>query len=156
MVTGRARPVKAENARTIRPRQSMRDGAEGSILAKRTLTERRDLRTLLMLGKCTRGGAGIMKFVTIRDLRANTARLRKDLQKDRELVLTVNGRPFALMTPVEPDMVEEEVLAIRRARAQAALGRIRAKAKADGLDRVSMAETEAIIAQVRRERRAGD
>jgi len=97
-----------------------------------------------------------MKFVTIRDLRANTARLRKDLQKDRELVLTVNGRPFALMTPVEPDMVEEEVLAIRRARAQAALGRIRAKAKADGLDRVSMAETEAIIAQVRRERRAGD
>ena len=97
-----------------------------------------------------------MKFVTIRDLRANTAQLRKDLRKDREVVLTANGRPFALMTPVEPDTVEEEVLAIRRARAQAALSRIRAKAKTDGLDRTSMDEIGAIIAKVRRERRAAD
>jgi antitoxin (DNA-binding transcriptional repressor) of toxin-antitoxin stability system len=97
-----------------------------------------------------------MKFVTIRDLRGNTARLRKDLQQDREIVLTANGRPFALMTPVEPDTVEEEVLAIRRARAQAALSRIRAKAKADGLDRINMSEIDAIIAKVRRERRAAD
>jgi antitoxin (DNA-binding transcriptional repressor) of toxin-antitoxin stability system len=95
-----------------------------------------------------------MKFITIRDLRANTARLRKDLQEDREIVLTANGRPFALMTPVGPDAVEEELLAIRRARAQAALGRIRAKAKAEGLGRTSMGEIEAIIANVRRERRA--
>jgi antitoxin (DNA-binding transcriptional repressor) of toxin-antitoxin stability system len=58
-----------------------------------------------------------MKFVTIRDLRGNTARLRRDLREDREIVLTANGRPFALMTPVEPDTVEEELLAIRRARA---------------------------------------
>jgi len=94
-----------------------------------------------------------MRFVTIRDLRANIARLRKDLQEDREIVLTANGRPFALMTPVEPDTVEEEVLAIRRARAQAALSRIRAKAKAEGLDRMSMAEIDAVIAKVRRERR---
>ncbi len=97
-----------------------------------------------------------MKFVTIRDLRANTARLRKDLQEDREIVVTANGRPFALMMPVEPDTVEEEVLAIRRARAQAALSRIRAKAKADRLDRTSMREIDAIIAKVRRERRAGE
>ena len=94
-----------------------------------------------------------MKFVTIRDLRASTARLRKDLREDREIVLTANGRPFAVMTPVEPDTVEEELVAIRRARAQAALGRIRAKAKARGLDRLSMREIDAIIAKARRERR---
>jgi len=97
-----------------------------------------------------------MKFITIRGLRANTARLRKDLQQDREIVLTANGRPFALMTPVEPETVEEEVLAIRRARAQAALSRIRAKAKAQGLDSMSMGKVNAIIAKVRRERRAAE
>jgi antitoxin (DNA-binding transcriptional repressor) of toxin-antitoxin stability system len=97
-----------------------------------------------------------MKFVTIRDLRGNTAQIRRDLQEDREIVLTANGRPFALMTPVEPDTVEEEVLAIRRARAQAALSRARATAKADGRDRMSMADVDALVAEVRRERRADE
>ena len=94
-----------------------------------------------------------MKFVTIRDLRANIGRLRKDLKEGHEIVVTANGRPFALMTPVEPDTVEEELLAIRRARAQAALSRIRAKAKADGLDRMRPADVDAVIAKARRSRR---
>ena len=95
-----------------------------------------------------------MKFITVRDLRNSTARLRKDLKIDREVVVTANGRPFAVMTRVEPDRVEEEILAIRRARARAALERIRAKAKADGLDRMTMDEIDAIIAKARRERRS--
>ena len=97
-----------------------------------------------------------MKFVTVRELRSSTARLRKSLQKDREIVVTVNGRPFALMTPVEPDTVEEEVLALRRARAQVALSRARAKAKADGLDRMSMDKIDTVIASARRERRRSE
>ncbi len=96
-----------------------------------------------------------MKFVTIRDLRGSTAQFRKDLQEDREIVLTANGRPFAVVTPVEPDTVEEEVLAIRRARAQAALSRIRARAEADGRDAMGVDEVDALIARVRQERRAG-
>ncbi len=94
-----------------------------------------------------------MKFITVRDLRSSTARLRKELQRDREVVLTANGRPFAIMTRVEPDGVEEEIIAMRRARAQAALSRIRAKAKADGLDRMTMNEINALISKARRERR---
>jgi len=93
-----------------------------------------------------------MKFITIRDLRSNTAQLRKDLAAEREVVVTANGRPFAVMTRVEPDRVEEEILAIRRARARGALSRIRAKAKADGLDRLTMDQIDAIIAEARRER----
>ena len=95
-----------------------------------------------------------MKFITIRDLRSSTARLRKDLKTDREIVVTANGRPFAVMTRVEPDGVEEEILAIRRARARAALSRIRAKARADGLDRMTMDDIDAIIAKARREKRS--
>ena len=57
------------------------------------------------------------------------------------------------MTRMEPDRLEEEILAIRRARAQAALSRIRAKAKATGLDRLTMEQIDAIIAEARRETR---
>jgi hypothetical protein len=59
-------------------------------------------------------------------------------------VITANGRPFAVMTRVEPDKLEEEILAIRRARAAAALSRIRVKAKAEGLDRLTMEQIDGI------------
>jgi antitoxin (DNA-binding transcriptional repressor) of toxin-antitoxin stability system len=75
-----------------------------------------------------------MKFISIRDLRNDTAGLRRDLQADREIVVTANGRPIAIMTRVDPDTVEEEILAIRRARARAALSRMRDRARSEGLD----------------------
>jgi antitoxin (DNA-binding transcriptional repressor) of toxin-antitoxin stability system len=95
-----------------------------------------------------------MKFITIRDLRSNTARLRKDLRTENEIIVTANGRPFAVMTPVGPDSVEEEVRAIRRARGLAALARIQAKAKADGLDKLTMDEIDAVVAEARHGRRS--
>ena len=95
-----------------------------------------------------------MKFVSIRDLRSDTAAIRRDLQANREIVVTANGRPIALMTHVDPDTVEEEILAIRRARARAALSRTRARAKAEGLDRLTMDEIDDIVATARREGRS--
>lgn len=97
--------------------------------------------------------SAIMKLMSIRDLRTGTARLRRDILGD-DVVVTANGRPFAVMTRIDPDRIEDELLAIRRARAQAAVSRIRARAKANGLDRLTMRDIDAIIAQDRRERRA--
>jgi len=94
-----------------------------------------------------------MKFVTIRDLRSKTAAIRKDLEHEREIVLTANGRPFAVMTPVESDTVEDEIRAIRRARAKAAVERVRTAAKARGLDDLTMNEIDTLIAEARRARR---
>ena len=93
-----------------------------------------------------------MKFISIRNLRENTARIRKDLDKEGEVVVTANGRPFAVMTRVKPDKLEEEILAIRRARAASAISRLRQKAKAKGLDRLTMEQIDTIIAEARRER----
>jgi antitoxin (DNA-binding transcriptional repressor) of toxin-antitoxin stability system len=96
-----------------------------------------------------------MKFVNVRELRSNTATIRQDLAQAREIILTVNGRPFALMTPVEPETVEEELQAIRRARARAAVDRLRAQAKAAGADRLAPEAIDAEIAAARRSRRRG-
>ena len=94
-----------------------------------------------------------MKFVTIRDLRSKTAAIRKDLEQEREIVVTANGRPFAVMTPVGSDTVEDEIRAIRRARAKAAVERIRTQAKARGLDKLTTKEIDTLIAEARRARR---
>jgi antitoxin (DNA-binding transcriptional repressor) of toxin-antitoxin stability system len=95
-----------------------------------------------------------MKFMTVRDLRSNTAAIRKNLAREREIVLTANGKPFAVMTPVDSDSVEEEIVAMRRVRAQAAISRIRAKARRDSLDGLTTAKIDALIAKARRERRS--
>jgi antitoxin (DNA-binding transcriptional repressor) of toxin-antitoxin stability system len=95
-----------------------------------------------------------MKFMTVRDLRSNTATIRKNLAHDREIVLTANGKPFAVMTPVDPDCIEEEIVALRRVRAQAALSRIRAKARGDSLDGLAAATIDALVAKARRGRKS--
>ena len=95
-----------------------------------------------------------MKFISIRDLRSRTAAIRKELAAERDMVLTANGRPFAILAAVHPDCVEEDLRAIRSARALAAMERMQANARARGLDRMTMEEIDALIAKARRERAA--
>ena len=94
-----------------------------------------------------------MKFVSVREFRSNTATVRQELETEREIVLTSNGKPFAMLTPVEPDTVEDEASAIRQARARLAIDRIRDHARKTGLDKLTMREVDDLIANVRRERR---
>jgi antitoxin (DNA-binding transcriptional repressor) of toxin-antitoxin stability system len=94
-----------------------------------------------------------MKFVTIRELRSKTASLRQDLAQAREIVLTANGRPIAVMTPVTAETVEEEIRAIRHARARAAIDSGRAAARAAGVGKFTMKDIDAEIAVARRARR---
>jgi antitoxin (DNA-binding transcriptional repressor) of toxin-antitoxin stability system len=94
-----------------------------------------------------------MKFVSIRELRSKIASIRRDLAQAREIVLTANGRPFAVMTPVSADTVEEEIQAIRRARTRAAIDGLRVAARAAGVDKLTMEDIDAEIAVARRARR---
>jgi len=96
-----------------------------------------------------------MKFVTIRDFRNKTAAIRKALSSEHEIVLTSNGRPFAIMADVDEDSFEQKLAALRRTRAYAVLDRIRTRAKATGVDGLTMEEIDAEIAKARRERQRG-
>jgi prevent-host-death family protein len=94
-----------------------------------------------------------MEFVTIRDLRLKPAEVWDKLRRQREVILTSNGRPVAVIAGVREDDVEETVAALRRARAQAAVSRLRRAAAEHGVDRLPPIEIESEIARVRRERR---
>jgi prevent-host-death family protein len=92
--------------------------------------------------------------VTIRDLRLKPGEVWDKLRQQREIILTSNGRPVAVIAGVGENDVEETLAALRQARAQAAVSRLRRTAAMRGTNKLSAAEIEAEIAQVRRERRA--
>jgi prevent-host-death family protein len=93
-----------------------------------------------------------MRFFSSKDLRNRPGRLRRSL-REHDVVLTANGKPFALVVSVEEDEVEEMAALLRRARAQQAVSRMRRQAAEQG-ERVSEDEVEAEIRGVRSERKA--
>jgi prevent-host-death family protein len=91
-----------------------------------------------------------MKFVTSREIRANPATLW-EVRDSGETVITVNGRPTALVIPVGDDL-ENTIATVRKARASAALERIRLFARERGLDALSNDEIGREIAKSRKRR----
>lgn len=71
-----------------------------------------------------------MRFVTVRDFRVNPAKLWRQVEAD-DLVVTSNGRPIALLSPLDPERVDETLTLLDRLRAQMAVSRLR-KAASDG------------------------
>ena len=97
-----------------------------------------------------------MDYVTVRELRAESGKVWDRVEAGEEIVVTRNGKPFALLLHTEPGEVEEALRAWRAARFGAMLDRVHAHAVAKGLDRITAEEIEAEIAAVRAERRAGN
>jgi antitoxin (DNA-binding transcriptional repressor) of toxin-antitoxin stability system len=74
-----------------------------------------------------------MKFITVRDLRTTPAQVWKDLPGEQEIVITNNGKPIALLTPLSDTDMEDTVTAVRRARAITALKKLRSSSLKKGL-----------------------
>lgn len=93
-----------------------------------------------------------MRFISVRDLRSKSAQVWRQLAEEKELVVTSNGRPIAILSAVQEDRLEETLAAIRRARAMAAVDAMQQRALKMGLDTMTLEEINAIIEEVRRER----
>ena len=96
-----------------------------------------------------------MDFVTTKELRAESGKVWEKIEAGEEIVITRNGKPFALLTGTQPSRLEEDLKLIRRARATAAISRMRAQAKAAGAAKMTQKEINAEIAAVRENKRAG-
>ncbi len=94
-----------------------------------------------------------MDFVTVRELRSESAEVWEKLETGEELVITRNGKPFALLVHTEPAQLEQTLRAIRSERFAAMVQKMHEHAVERGLDRMTMDEIDAEIAQVRKERR---
>jgi antitoxin (DNA-binding transcriptional repressor) of toxin-antitoxin stability system len=93
-----------------------------------------------------------MKFVSVRDLRGKSAQLWKELPEEREMVITSNGRPIAILSAISESNLEESLAALRQARAVKAVASLQRRSVEQGTDRISMGEINAEIKAVRKKR----
>ncbi|HEX8903949.1 MAG TPA: type II toxin-antitoxin system prevent-host-death family antitoxin [Longimicrobiaceae bacterium] len=93
-----------------------------------------------------------MKFMSIRDLRNQSGVIQRTVENEN-VILTSNGKPFALVVGLEESEDPAELeMAIIQARAQQAISRIRRRARQQGLFRLSMDEIDTEISAARAER----
>jgi antitoxin (DNA-binding transcriptional repressor) of toxin-antitoxin stability system len=93
-----------------------------------------------------------MRFVSVRELRGKSAAIWKELAAEKDLVVTSRGKPIALLSATSEEMLEESLIAVRRARALAAVTAMQQASVKAGADRLSMQDIEAEIAAVRKGR----
>ena len=96
-----------------------------------------------------------MKFVSVRDLRGKTSELWKELEQERELVVTSNGKPIAILSATDEDSFEDCLWTLRRSRAADALAQLQRGAEERGLNELSIEDVEAEISKAREERKSG-
>ena len=93
-----------------------------------------------------------MKFLTVRDLRNKSAAVWRDLAEEKEMVVTSNGRPVAILSAVSEASLEDSVRAIRQSRAMQAVAELQRESVSRGTDQITDEEIETEIRSVRRKR----
>ena len=93
-----------------------------------------------------------MKFLTVRELREQTSKIWKDLPEQKEMVITRNGHPVAVLSSVTDQDLEESLEAYRRVRAQMAVTELQKESIRSGTDGIGMKEIDAEIRKVRKQR----
>lgn len=95
-----------------------------------------------------------MQFVSVRDLRGKSSSIWKKLQSEREMVITSNGKPIAVLSAVSENNLEETLMAIRRSVAVTSVNSLQEQAVRSGLDKTSPAEINNVIEEVRKGNRS--
>ena len=93
-----------------------------------------------------------MKFLSVRDLRGKSAQVWKDLPNEREMIITSNGRPVAILAAINETNLEESLKAFRQARAVEAVASLQRRSVDQGTDRITMDDIDAEIQSVRKKR----
>ena len=93
-----------------------------------------------------------MKFISVRDLRGKSAEVWKNLPTEREVVVTSNGRPIAILSAVNESNLEESLSAFRQARAVEAVMSLQRRSVERGTDGITIDEIDTEIKGVREKR----
>jgi len=91
-----------------------------------------------------------MRFLSVREMRAQSSELWKTLETEKEFVLTNHGKPTAIVTSVDEASFESTLQAIRRQRLKDVIAKMRADAALFGANKMTEAEINAEIEAVRR------
>ena len=90
-----------------------------------------------------------MDYITVRELREQSGKVWARIEAGEEIVVTRNGKPFALLLHTEPSEVEAAVRAHRASRLGAVLQRLQTQARRSGASELTDSDIAAEIAAVR-------
>ena len=90
-----------------------------------------------------------MKFIGVRDFRNKSSKIWDELNKEKEIIITSNGKPVAILSAVSEGNLEEKLSAFRRARAISAVTALQRNSAQMGTDGIS---TEDINSEIKAER----
>jgi antitoxin (DNA-binding transcriptional repressor) of toxin-antitoxin stability system len=90
-----------------------------------------------------------MNFFTSRDLETAPRQVLDSLSAESEVVITSNGKPSALMIPINEANFDEVLATVRQASAMRAVTRMQLTAAKSGLNKLSLEEINAEINAVR-------
>ncbi len=62
-----------------------------------------------------------MRFISVRDLRGRPGQVWKQLARFKDMVLTLNGKPIAIISSTSEEFLEENLAEVRKARAMVAV-----------------------------------
>jgi len=94
-----------------------------------------------------------MKFLSVRDLKGKSAQIWKELLEEKEMVLTSNGRPIALLSSITEQNLEQILSAFRRARAIEAVAALQYESTIKGTNTLTRSEIEEEIKATRKNRK---
>ncbi len=94
-----------------------------------------------------------MKFLSVRDLKTKSSQVWKELPEQKEMVVTSNGRPIALLSAINENNLEQVLTSFRRARATDAVASIQYESTQKGTDSISLDEINVEIEAVRPKRK---
>jgi hypothetical protein len=95
----------------------------------------------------------LVEFIPYRLMRNQPNELRKKLEEQGELVVTVDGEPMAIMLQIPRGSLEDLVLLVSQVRAQLAVAKIRQNARQTGKDKISEEEADYVVQETRAKRR---
>ena len=94
-----------------------------------------------------------MRFVGIRDFRSKSAEIYKRLEQEKEIVITSNGKPVAILSLINETNLEESLNLLRHVRATVAVEALQHQSVKSGLNQMSLEEINAAIGKVRKARK---
>ena len=94
-----------------------------------------------------------MKFLSVRDLKSKSSQVWKELPDQKDMVITSNGRPIALLSSITENNLEQVVSAFRQARAIEAVTSIQHESARKGTDKITLEEINDEIKAVRSKRK---
>jgi prevent-host-death family protein len=94
-----------------------------------------------------------MRFISVRDLRTKSAQVWRELGQERELVITSNGKPIAIVSATDEKSFEQSLAEIRQARALRAVHELQKRSAAAGKDKLTATDIDREIAAARKHRK---